>query len=229
MNGIPVTFIDTPGLEPSAGEQARSPPPATLPLRSSASERAHPALPCQPHAPLPPPLSFPRAGAIASNLTKLHAAKRAFNRHRPNAVLYVDRLDAGRRDLADLNVSGRRRRGRRRRVVCFCQSRAGAGRAELGGAVGRAAPCVLRSTRGADRGRPGGWLRCTQVMRSITDVFGADTWFSTVLVLTHGSTAPPDTSSGQASRACARGGAGLGGRAGQPACLAGCLAACLSD
>ena len=60
--GIPMTFIDTPGLEPSAG-------------------------------------------AIATNLRTLHAAKRAFNRHRPQAVLYVDRLDAGRRDLADLNVS----------------------------------------------------------------------------------------------------------------------------
>lgn len=46
-----------------------------------------------------------RAGAIGANLRKLHAAKRAFNKHKPQAVLYVDRLDAGRRDLADLNVS----------------------------------------------------------------------------------------------------------------------------
>lgn len=52
-------------------------------------------LPVSPHAP----------GALASNLSKLHAAKRAFNRHKPQAVLYIDRLDAGRRDLADLNVS----------------------------------------------------------------------------------------------------------------------------
>lgn len=93
--GIPLTFIDTPGLEPSAG-------------------------------------------AIGSNLRRLHAAKRAFNRHKPQAVLYLDRLDAGRRDLADLNV-----------------------------------------------------------LRSITEVFGQDMWFSTVLLLTHGGSAPPDTSGGQ--------------------------------
>lgn len=64
MAGIPLTFIDTPGLEPSGG-------------------------------------------AIGANLRKLHAAKRAFNKHKPQAVLYVDRLDAGRRDLADLNVRAR--------------------------------------------------------------------------------------------------------------------------
>lgn len=93
--GIPLTFIDTPGLEPSAG-------------------------------------------AIASNLRKLHAAKRAFNKYKPQAVLYIDRLDAGRRDMADLNV-----------------------------------------------------------LRSITEVFGQDIWFTTVLLLTHGGSAPPDTSAGQ--------------------------------
>jgi len=45
------------------------------------------------------------AGTISSNLRKLHAAKRAFNKYKPQAVLYIDRLDAGRRDMADLNVS----------------------------------------------------------------------------------------------------------------------------
>lgn len=50
------------------------------------------------------PCRFCCAGAIASNLRKLHAAKRAFNKHKPQAVLYIDRLDAGRRDMADLNV-----------------------------------------------------------------------------------------------------------------------------
>lgn len=60
--------------------------PATLPS------------PLNPASPLPP-------GAIGANLRKLHAAKRAFNKYKPQAVLYVDRLDAGRRDLADLNVS----------------------------------------------------------------------------------------------------------------------------
>ena len=54
------------------------------------------------HRPPPSP-----AGAIGANLRKLHAAKRAFNKYKPQAVLYVDRLDAGRRDLADLNVSCR--------------------------------------------------------------------------------------------------------------------------
>ena len=67
--GIPLTFIDTPGLEPSAG-------------------------------------------ALASNLRRLRAAKAAFNRHKPQAVLYIDRLDAGRRDLADLNVGDRQPGGR---------------------------------------------------------------------------------------------------------------------
>jgi hypothetical protein len=47
------------------------------------------------------------AGAIASNLAKLHQAKRAFNKYKPQAVFYVDRLDVGRRDLADLNVRPR--------------------------------------------------------------------------------------------------------------------------
>lgn len=63
--------------------------------------------------PTPAPLHAPtlvrapchRPGAIGANLRKLHAAKRAFNKYKPQAVLYVDRLDAGRRDLADLNVS----------------------------------------------------------------------------------------------------------------------------
>ena len=64
ISGIPVTFIDTPGLEPSAA-------------------------------------------AIGANLAKLHAAKRAWNRHKPQAVLYVDRLDMGGRDQADLQVGGR--------------------------------------------------------------------------------------------------------------------------
>lgn len=59
--GIPVTFIDTPGLQ------------------------AGPA-------------------ATAANLRKLHAAKRAWNRHKPHAVLWVDRMDLGRRDQADIPV-----------------------------------------------------------------------------------------------------------------------------
>jgi hypothetical protein len=32
-----------------------------------------------------------------------------------------------------------------------------------------------------------------QVLRAITDVFGQDMWFSTVLLLTHGGAPPPDT------------------------------------
>lgn len=35
------------------------------------------------------------------------------------------------------------------------------------------------------------------MLRSITEVFGADMWFSTVLLLTHGGAPPPDTSAGQ--------------------------------
>ena len=34
---------------------------------------------------------------------------------------------------------------------------------------------------------------CQQVLRSITEVFGKDIWFSTVLLLTHGGAPPPDT------------------------------------
>ena len=59
-----------------------------------------------PTTPTLPPTHPPHPqGAISSNLRKLHAAKRAFNKHKPQAVLYIDRLDAGRRDMADLNVS----------------------------------------------------------------------------------------------------------------------------
>lgn len=42
--------------------------------------------------------------AMATNLKKLHAAKRAWNKYKPHAVLYLDRMDCGRRDLADLPV-----------------------------------------------------------------------------------------------------------------------------
>ena len=34
--------------------------------------------------------------------------------------------------------------------------------------------------------------RLVQVLRSISEVFGQDLWFSTVLVLTRGASAPPD-------------------------------------
>jgi AIG1 family len=61
VSGIPITFIDTPGLQ--AGP-----------------------------------------GAMAANLKKLHACKRAWNKHKPHAVLYLDRMDHGRRDQADLPV-----------------------------------------------------------------------------------------------------------------------------
>lgn len=59
--GVPITFIDTPGLQPG---------PASA----------------------------------AANLKTLHAAKRAWNKHRPHVVLYVDRMDVPRRDQADLPV-----------------------------------------------------------------------------------------------------------------------------
>lgn len=95
VSGIPVTFIDTPGLQ--AGPSA-----------------------------------------LGDNLRKLHAAKRAWDRYKPHAVLYLDRMDAPRRDQADLPV-----------------------------------------------------------MRTITDVFGPDIWFSTVLTLTHAGNPPPDGNSGQ--------------------------------
>lgn len=95
VSGIPVTFIDTPGLE------------------------AGPA-------------------ALADNLRKLHSAKRAWNRHRPHAVLWMDRIDASRRDQSDLPV-----------------------------------------------------------MRAVSDVFGVDIWFSTILTLTHATASPPDGSNGQ--------------------------------
>lgn len=61
VSGIPVTFIDTPGLQ--AGP-----------------------------------------GAMAANLKKLHSCKRAWNKYKPHAVLYLDRMDHGRRDQADLPV-----------------------------------------------------------------------------------------------------------------------------
>lgn len=80
----------------------------------------------------------PSPGAMAANLRKLHAARRAFQKHKVNVVLYLDRLDASRRDHSDLGV-----------------------------------------------------------VRSITEVFGADLWFSTIMVMTHGAAAPPDGSTGQ--------------------------------
>lgn len=95
VNGIGVTFIDTPGLNPGPS--------------------------CQ-----------------ADNLKILHAAKRAFQKHKPHAVLYMDRMDVTRRDQADVAV-----------------------------------------------------------MRSISDVFGPDIWFSTMLTLTHGGSPPPDGANGQ--------------------------------
>ncbi len=57
VNGIGVTFIDTPGLNPGPSSQS-------------------------------------------SNLRILHAAKKAFNKHKPHAVLYMDRMDSTRRDQA---------------------------------------------------------------------------------------------------------------------------------
>jgi hypothetical protein len=64
----------------------------------------------------------------------------------------------------------------------------------------------------------------SQVLRSITEVFGQDTWFSTVLVLTHGGAPPPDTRHAAAAglqgcrwRACRAGGWCLGWA--MPACL----------
>ena len=95
VSGIPVTFIDTPGLQVGPS-------------------------------------------ALADNLRKLHAAKRAWNRHRPHAVLWMDRIDASRRDQSDLPV-----------------------------------------------------------MRAVSDVFGLDIWFSTILTLTHATAPPPDGSNGQ--------------------------------
>ena len=95
VNGIGVTFIDTPGLHAGPASQA-------------------------------------------SNLKILHAAKRAFNKHKPHAVLYMDRMDSTRRDQADLAI-----------------------------------------------------------MRSISDVFGPDVWFSTMVTLTHAGAPPPDGGSGQ--------------------------------
>jgi hypothetical protein len=95
ISGIPVTFIDTPGLQPGPS-------------------------------------------ALASNLGKLQAAKRAWNRHRPHAVMWLDRMDASRRDQADVPV-----------------------------------------------------------MRAVSDVFGTDIWFSTVLTMTHATAPSPDGSNGQ--------------------------------
>jgi hypothetical protein len=69
------------------------------PTRLSSASPSFPSLISLPLLP-----SFPSA-AVGSNLRKLHAAKRAFNRYKPKAVIYVDRLDVGRRDQADVNVS----------------------------------------------------------------------------------------------------------------------------
>jgi hypothetical protein len=76
--------------------------------------------------------------SLAENLKILHAAKRAFNRHKPDAILYMDRLDSTRRDQSDLPI-----------------------------------------------------------MRAVSDVFGTDIWFSTILTLTHAGAPPPDGGSGQ--------------------------------
>lgn len=131
-----------------------------------------------------------RAGAIASNLRKLHAAKRAFNKHKPQAVLYIDRLDAGRRDMADLNVSAPRdslprihalmlRRGRPPRAAVWASWPVLGELAASASNAGTASACPLSPP--------------LQVLRSITEVFGQDMWFSTVLLLTHGGAPPPDT------------------------------------
>ena len=40
-----------------------------------------------------------------------------------------------------------------------------------------------------------------QVLRAITEVFGQDMWFSTVLLLTHGGAPPPDSRCGRAAAA----------------------------
>ena len=95
VNGIGVTFIDTPGLHPGPSSQS-------------------------------------------SNLKTLHAAKKAFNKHKPHAVLYMDRMDSTRRDQADLAI-----------------------------------------------------------MRSISDVFGPEVWFTTMVTLTHAGAPPPDGKDGK--------------------------------
>ncbi|RMZ53637.1 hypothetical protein APUTEX25_003171, partial [Auxenochlorella protothecoides] len=59
--GLRLTFIDTPGLEASAGAASR-------------------------------------------NAATLRAIRRAFDAHKPHAVLYVDRLDASRRDASELHA-----------------------------------------------------------------------------------------------------------------------------
>lgn len=79
----------------------------------------------------------PGPSAMGENLKILHAAKRAFQRYKPHAVLYVDRTDVSRRDQSDLPVT-----------------------------------------------------------RAISDVFGPDIWFSTMLTLTHAMTPPPDGADG---------------------------------
>jgi hypothetical protein len=79
----------------------------------------------------------PGPSCQADNLKILHAAKKAFNKHKPHAVLYMDRMDSTRRDQADLAI-----------------------------------------------------------MRSISDVFGADIWFSTMVTLTHAGAPPPDGKDG---------------------------------
>ena len=124
--------------------------------------------------PARPPDAPPAAGAIGSNLRKLHAAKRAFNRHKPQAVLYVDRLDAGRRDLADLNVSTRR-------DACLrwvFGAVPGLSDGPLHGRCPRSGETRPRH-RTACPSRP----PCSQVLRSISEVFGQDMWFSTVRAL----------------------------------------------
>jgi hypothetical protein len=79
----------------------------------------------------------PGPSSQSSNLKILHAAKKAFNKHKPHAVLYMDRMDSTRRDQADLAI-----------------------------------------------------------MRSISDVFGPDVWFSTMVTLTHAGAPPPDGKDG---------------------------------
>lgn len=75
--------------------------------------------------------------AMSRNIQRLRAAKRAYDKHKPSCVLYVDRMDNSRRDSSD-----------------------------------------------------------THVCKLITQVFGADVWFGTIMALTHAGTPPPDSASG---------------------------------
>ena len=79
------------------------------------------------------------ADAMARNLKTLRTAKSAWNRHKPSQLIYVERMDAGRRDGSDANV-----------------------------------------------------------VKLITDVFGQDVWYGTLIALTHAGSSPPDNSSGGA-------------------------------